>query len=233
MKLPELNSNTLFIFTDASVTKYGRHQEEYISCSGAVACVWTGNTYQIIDQNFVINRCSTNNNGEIKAIYYGLLLALKYKNCFNEIDLFSDSKISIYGLREWIESWVEKSKGDQLLGSSNLPVSNQQEILACIYTIMTNNLHVNLYHQKGHCTQRVMSTALKTFKSTNFIDEFISNTFMYFISDMNDYVDKTSRNTLNEYISGLSGPAMQKPDELAQFKYNPFNVQAYLEMVKN
>ena len=159
MKLPQLDSNNLFIFTDASVTKYGRHEEEYISCSGAVACVWTGNCYQIIDQSFVINRCSTNNNGEIKAIYYGLLLALKYKNNFRTINLLSDSKISIYGLREWIEGWVQNSKGDQLLGSTNEPVSSQQEILACIYTIMTNDLHVKLYHQKGHCTRRVMSVA--------------------------------------------------------------------------
>ena len=233
MKLPQLDSNNLFIFTDASVTKYGRHEEEYISCSGAVACVWTGNCYQIIDQSFVINRCSTNNNGEIKAIYYGLLLALKYKNNFRTINLFSDSKISIYGLREWIEDWVQRSRGDQLLGSTNVPVSNQQEILACIYTIMTNNLHVNLYHQKGHCTKKIMSVALKTFKSTNYIEEFIPETFMYFISDMNDYVDKTSRNTLNEYISGLSGPAMQKPEELTGFRYNPFNVKEYLKMVKN
>ena len=120
MKLPQLDSNNLFIFTDASVTKYGRHEEEYISCSGAVACVWTGNCYQIIDQSFVINRCSTNNNGEIKAIYYGLLLALKYKNNFRTINLFSDSKISIYGLREWIEDWVQRSRGDQLLGSTNV-----------------------------------------------------------------------------------------------------------------
>lgn len=233
MKLPELNERTLFIFTDASVQKYGLHDEEYISCSGAVAVVWKDDKYEIIDQNFVVNRCSTNNNGEIKAIYYGLLMALKYRDQYDEINLFSDSKISIYGLREWIKGWVQHSTGTELLGSTLTPVSNQQEILACIYLIMSNNLHVNLYHQKGHCTQRVMSTALTTFKSSNHVYQFISDTFMFFICDMNDYVDKTSRDTLMRYCNQLNGPAMTGIASLVQFKYTPFNVDRYLELVTN
>ena len=128
MKLPQLDSKSLFIFTDASVTKYGVCKEEYVSCSGAVACIWEENTYEIIDQTFMVNRISTSNNGEIKAIYYGLLLALKYKKDYENIYLFSDSKISIYGLREWIEGWVQNSKGDQLLGSTNEPVSSTTNI---------------------------------------------------------------------------------------------------------
>lgn len=234
MLLPELNNKQLYIFTDASVQKYGQHGEEYISCSGAIACVWSGDGYKIIDQNFVVNRCSTNNNGEIKAIYYGIIMALKYKGQFEAINLFSDSKISIYGLREWIKSWVDHSKGNELLGSTMLPVSNQQEILACIYMIMSNNLHVNLYHQKGHCNQKIMSVALTTFKNSNHIQEFISDKFMYFICDMNDYVDRTSRDVLKNYCSSLTGPSIaQQPTDMVQFIYNPFNVDKYLELVTN
>lgn len=233
MKLPELNERNLYIFTDASVQKYGRFDEEYISCSGAVAVVWTNNSYKIIDQTFNVNRCSTNNNGEIKAIYDGLLLALKYRDQFETINLFSDSKISIYGLREWIKGWVLHSPGNELLGSTMSPVSNQQEILACVYMIMTNNLHVNLYHQKGHCNQRIMSTALNTFKSSNHIAEFVNDTFMYFICDMNDYVDTGSRDTLMRYCDSLTGPAMTGPIPMVKFVYNKFNVDKYLELVTN
>ena len=98
---------------------------------------------------------------------------------------------------------------------------------------MTNDLHVKLYHQKGHCTRRVMSVALNTFKSTNYIDEFITDKFMYFICDMNDYVDRTSRMVLNQKVSQSLDSDIQKIEDSVPFVYNPFNVKAYLKMVKN
>lgn len=233
MILPMFNDKTLNIFTDASISQIN---EEYIGCSGAVACTGHFNNIIIVDELFKINRDSTNNNSEIKAIYLGILLANKFKNQFKTINLFSDSKISIYGLREWISNWVEASTGDCLIGSTNKPVSNQSEILCCIYEILNNDININLYHQKGHCeTDTHIQQALVTFKSSNDIHRYITSEYIMNISKWNCYVDNKSRTILCDFIQNNSNQINQhkKPINLVSYSYTRFNLNKYLSLVTN
>lgn len=233
MILPMFNDKTLNIFTDASISQIG---DEYIGCSGAVACTGYFNNITIVDETFKINRDSTNNNSEIKAIYLGILLAKKFKNQFKTINLFSDSKISIYGLREWISNWVESSTGDHLIGSTNKPVSNQSEILSCIYEILDNDININLYHQKGHCeTDAHIQQALITFKSSNNISRYVTFEYIANISQWNCYVDNKSRSILYNFLQSNSSRIEQqhKPINLVSYSYTRFNLDHYLSLVTN
>lgn len=230
MRMPQFNSNTLNIFTDASITTMD--SGEYVGCSGAVA--YTGNLgyMYIVDQCYQINRHSTNNNSEMIAVIKGIELALKYRarGEFTHFNLFSDSKICIYGLREWIEKWVQQSPGDVLIGSQNKPVMNQAEILTAVHLILDNNLDIKLYHQKGHMDDTKLVCSLQTFKKSNNIDNFVSNDFISQINRSNDYVDTRSRGLLNDI--DYNDPDI-KPVQLVQYKYDPnMDIQAYLSLVR-
>ena len=229
MKMPEFNSKVLNIFTDASITKID--SGEYISCSGAVAYTGTLDNLTIIDEVFQVNWDSTNNNGEITAILKGIELALTYRDQFESINLFSDSKICIYGLREWIKSWVQKSKGNVLIGSQNLPVANQEVIIKCINLILDNNLDIKLYHQKGHATDRNLPVAVQTFKSSNNIGNYVTNEFIRVINSNNNYVDTKSRDVLNETYMYVPH---EKPIDLVSRMYDPnVDIDRYLALVNN
>lgn len=233
MKLPQFNSETLNIFTDASVVQVG---DEYIGCSGAVAYVGDMDNLQKVNEIFKINRFSTNNNSEIKAIYLGIMIALQFKNQVKEINLFSDSKICIYGLREWIRKWTQNSgNGPLLIGSTNKPVSNQQDILNCVYTILNYGLHINLYHQKGHVENASgINNAIKVFKGSNLIEnKFISHEYMECISSANCYVDNMTRDVLKSLQIQPMTQEQVVPVQLVQLEYHPFDVDRYLGMVTN
>ena len=115
------NSNTLNIFTDASIKQVG---QETVGCAGAF-CV-AGKDRTIINQTNRILRYATNNSSEITAVKLGIDLAIDYRNDFDTINLFSDSKICIYGLREWIFNWIDNMSNGVLYNSSNTEVANQE-----------------------------------------------------------------------------------------------------------
>lgn len=227
MDLPKFNDETLNIFTDASVTQLG---DEYIGCSGAVAYTGTYDRLQKIDELYTINRHSTNNDSEIKAIYLGIQLALKYKGQVKTINLFSDSRICIFGLREWIYNWVQKSgEGPTLISSSNTPVSNQQDILTCIYTIIQYDLQINLYHQKGHVeNQNQLNLAIKVFKRSNNIGyRYITHEYMATICSCNSYVDNATR----ELLLSRTYQYEPEPIQLVRIDYHPFDIDHYMDLV--
>lgn len=236
MLIPQFNFSTLNIFTDASIEQLPTG--EYVSCSGAVAYTGTFEDTRIVEEVFQINRDSTNNNGEIIAIKKGIELAIKHKKEFDNFNLFSDSKICVYGLREWLRNWVRASKGNILIGSQNTPVMNQNEIITCINLILSNNLPIRLYHQKGHAKDKNLSVSLQTFKTSNFIEEkYIANQLLTLINSCNDYVDVTSRNTLIENISqkrDIYSKPISKPTQLIEYIYDPkMDLDYYMSLVKN
>lgn len=229
MKLPTFDDRTLNIFTDASITTLATG--EYVSCSGAIAVTGRLVITKIIDEVFQINRNSTNNNGEIIAIIKGVELALKYRFCFDQINLFSDSKICIYGLREWIEKWVMNSRGGTLIGSQNLPVSNQDMIITVVDLILNNNIPIALYHQKGHADMdSKLVKSIMTFKTSNMIDQFITTDYMRVLNQYNNYVDKKSRAVL---LDNTYNPIVT-PQNLVQYVYDPnMDIAKYLSLVRN
>lgn len=204
------NDDTLNIFVDASIKKY---EEETIGCPGAIA-IYKG---EVIDKDIRIIRNSTNNNSEITAIYLGVQLVNKYKHKFKNFNIFSDSKICVFGLREWIFNWISKLEKEsdnpedytedykpyELYGSTNSPVFNQSEIMLTIQTIINNNVPISIYHQRGHVSvDNIISlqNAMEVFCKNNNINPLdICMDTIIELSNYNDMVDNETRRMFDTY----------------------------------
>ena len=97
------NPYTLNIFCDASIKSI---KNMNYGCYGAVA-IYEDN---IIDSSYQICSRTTNNDSEIRAIRSAVLLALKYRNNYQIINIFSDSQISLFGIRDRCFRWKEKGR---------------------------------------------------------------------------------------------------------------------------
>ena len=89
-------SDSLNIFTDASIKTL--RNGERIGCAGAVLVFGELKDNNIIEKYDII-RNTTNNNSEIKAVRLGVQQAIRNSLPYTKIRLFSDSQISIYGIR--------------------------------------------------------------------------------------------------------------------------------------
>ena len=143
------DGNTINIFTDASTTTY--NGETYVS-AGAVAII--GENYNnIIDQQVNVMK-NTNNYGELYAIYLAIMMALRLRCSFPgaTINILSDSKISVYGLREWSFSWLKnqvKFNTYNFINSSGNNIANDNIffILFSKYLIFSKkNDNINVLH---------------------------------------------------------------------------------------
>lgn len=186
--------NAINVYTDSSITT-DLKTNKFISCSGFVTVLHN----EIIDNGYKIMYESTNNYGELYAIYLGLQSLLKYKtdpNIF--LNLFSDSKISIFGLTQWIYQWVKNIDSNFLLRSSTGSIVKNQELYSkIIYYVVHNNTHLSMYHQLGHMNCKRQSDLEKTIDKFELynkenINEDIAREICYY----NDFIDNTSRNIL-------------------------------------
>lgn len=199
--------NTLNIFCDASITKATHLNNEIVGCPGYVCMTY--NEYKqdvVIDKNHTILRNSTNNESEITAILMGVRRAVDLKDQFTTINLFSDSRICIQSLRNWIFNWVNnRDSNGMMYGSNNHYVANQQIIANTANTIIQNNLKINLLHQKGHVNVGIQShvdKAKKLFESENHLSS-ISDDFIKVISYYNNMVDQYTKDVLKEVVPGF------------------------------
>ena len=93
------NNETLNCFSDASMRKMGKNH--LASCAGSVIiCKDT-----IINEMFRVNSESTVPAAELRGIRNTLSLALMYMGQFRVINIFSDSQISIFAIRDYIYKW--------------------------------------------------------------------------------------------------------------------------------
>ena len=187
-----MNSKELEIFCDASIRRYpdGR----VFGCAGAIAPVYKSKSLEVIPD-------TTNNAAEISAIYLGVKMAKQLKDLYPEIEeitIYSDSKVSVFGLREWMRTWINNSQNGVLYGSSkDTPIANQQIFLKIIAFLESNNLTINLKHQKGHVSmlnQNKLDKARKLYFESN--NEFIDTQTLSRISFYNNVVDEETRNYL-------------------------------------
>jgi ribonuclease HI len=188
------NENTLNIFSDASIIgKSGNFK----GCYGVVAVVKD----DIIDQTYRMVSYTTNNNSEIKGIRAALDIAMRYRFQFPFINIFSDSLISINGLKSYILGWRYNPNDGCLYTKMKKKVVNQ-EIFIESYRILKEleaaPCMICLYHQPGHVENGYnnLVKAADTFRKTNVIRGNIDLNFMRYISTWNNYVDNTSRSML-------------------------------------
>lgn len=221
------NKKTLNIFVDASILKLEDIQET-VGCPGGL-CVMM-NTYGVphtFDAFHCITRHTTNSNSEIKAVLLGVNKALQYRNSFEVINLFSDSKVCIHGLKYWIFNWMNTIRNKRIYNSSKQEVGNQEVFINIINTIMNTNLSINLFHQKGHVTNtnESINHAMEVFKETNKID-YVDRNLIVDLSYYNDYVDIMTKNVLyntkfTQYNGGIN-PFNYVPDRehfIKKYKY--------------
>ena len=211
------------IFTDASIKKL--YSGETIGCAGCILVFG-----ELIDKNiqedYQIIRNTTSNNSEIKAVRLGIQNVLRYKNQYRKIRLFSDSQISIFGIRGRIFNW--KYIEGTYIGTEGTPIKNQDIFLEIVYTILENNLNIEFYHQKGHVTYtpRSINDAMHVFIASNNIREYVDESFIKQISIFNNMVDNNSRNYLNNF-----DPSNEYLEPL-YFKSALFNKRQYLNLIK-
>lgn len=217
----------LNIFCDASITSGFTSYNPSYACSGSIAIY----NNIIIDKTLkFINNSTTNNYAEITAVLLAVNQALKYRNQFDIISIFSDSKLCIYGLREWLFKWVYKN--NILYNSSNVPVANQEVFKNIANMILRNNLIVNLYHVRGHTanTPTALVKQQEMFKRSNNID--ISYETAQYISHWNEEIDKETGEGLNQiqpilYASGYINPGYFSMEEFDYEKYKKLLDQNY------
>ena len=189
------NDDTLNIFCDASIV--GKY-DNFTGCYGVIAVVKDN----IIDTCYRIASNTTNNNSEIKGLRAAISMANKWKNNFKFINIFSDSQISIFGLRDYIYRWKYNPRDGKLYGSAKTPIANQNIFIECHYMMKElesiTSTEIKIYHQSGHVGNSynaIKEAALVFAKSNGFPGKIDLNLIRY-ISTFNNYVDQTSRSLL-------------------------------------
>ena len=129
-------------------------------------------------------------------------MAGKYKNSFKNINIFCDSQISIFGLRDYIYKWRFNPYTGLLYGSTGKPIVNQNIFIESYYLlsnlIANTNSCIRLFHQSGHIDNRYdqIKEAALVFAKANNVRGSIDLNFIRYISTYNNYVDQTSRTLL-------------------------------------
>ena len=190
-----MNLPILEICTDASLRTF-QDTGRVFTCSGAI-CINTA------EENYTVSQDSTNNRGELLAVYLGIKLAHKtiqqFPNTFESIYLYSDSQFAILGIRDWMDSWYKSMDAyDIMYGSSGKPVKNQELFKMIVTYLVINKLTINFRNQKGHInlnSQSHLAAANNQFKQAN--GYWLRPEDIYKISFYNDIVDKNSRKILN------------------------------------
>lgn len=190
------------LFCDASIDL-----DNKVACAGCyITCQDDNNISNIIGLKRVIQPNATNNSAEILAIWIGVTEALKirdyqYPNAI--FRLFSDSKISLYGVRDWIKNWIKNSPTDSELisPSSKEPVKNQQRFIDIFNIIVENNLHIEFYHQRGHVGAKVpLNIARVSFIKANKVAPEALGLNIAYLSECNDYVDNSTRKPIVDFL---------------------------------
>lgn len=211
------NEYSLNIFTDASIKNVGKG---YVGCYGAAAVIGTS----IKEESMWVIDNTTNNNSEIKAIREGIYLALKYGNG-KIINLFSDSQISVFGLRNRIFNW--KFHNGSYYGSAGSEIANQEIFSEVADMIVQYNIPIRLWHQAGHVlfTERSLKDAAHVFRTSNGIRGVLDMNLIRYISTYNNMVDRDTRNHLykgmhhRDNVKVCTNPIFFYPKEINKTAY--------------
>ena len=210
------NPDTLNIFSDASMRTRSKNNKILDSCYGSVAV----NIDTIIDELFRVASNSTVPAAEIRGLRCSLTLALKYRYNYKIINIFSDSQVALFGLRDYIYGWRYAPDGN-LYNKSATVVKNQELFIECFQLLgeLRKTNIVNLYHQPGHIQNGLdsLKDGITVFKKSNNIRGIVDYNTIRYISLYNNYVDNKSRSfirSINIYENTFIDPLIfyPKPD---------------------
>ena len=160
--------------------------------------------------SYAIQPTGTNNSGESMAVAMGVNLALsfhkslreQYPYAFLHFNIFSDSLITINGVREWLPGWVKNSVGIALRNGRGDLVKNQ-EFFKFIYNSILRapaDFSVSFYHQDGHITKNYQCIEEPFFRRNGVTLEQIGIKAET-ICLANDFVDRHTRGYINDYLN--------------------------------
>ena len=185
------------------------------TCSGAISINSKQTKYEILSD-------STNNRGELMAVYLACRLAYEESQCqkYDRINVYSDSQFVIYGLTRWMPAWIKSMETNIhhiMMGSSGGAVANQNMFLMILTYLWLNRLTIHFYNQKGHVNinkRESLEDANKQFYMANGFylkpDELIE------LSNFNNFIDKATRDLLdlvdpNQYPIVYHSPGTVSP----------------------
>ena len=124
------------------------------------------------------------------------------------INVFSDSEISVSGCTSWLNNWYKRGKNDKILmtGSGRKEVANMELFLGIIHTVISNNMDIHIYNILGHCRERnvqSMDEFRKYFIKANKMPN--TDIPIYYLQEMckfNNYVDEMSRDCARRITYG-------------------------------
>lgn len=219
-------ANAINVYTDASLTKIHGTTS---TCAGYVA-VYHG---KIIDSGYRILYNSTNNYGEAYAVYMGVQCLLKYADMDTFLNLFSDSKITVDGLRTWIKGWVKNQDRDgNMYSSAGTKVANQELITSIIGLIQNNGIHMQIFHVLGHKNPnnyKDLMASKEMFKRENSV--LLSDDIIREICTYNCFVDNMTREALLSTAKHVSLSSFATPKLLVKRRIDDEMVRQYLALI--
>lgn len=191
------------LFCDASIDTTRK-----IACGGCFITMQDSVGVHELGSRSILQTNATNNSSEILAIWIGVVEALRLRDLYPGavFRLFSDSKISLYGCRDWIKNWIANIREDgTLMSSSGDPVKNQQRFIEIFNLIVENNLRIEFYHQRGHVNDGKisMNQARAQFIKANKVPPEGLGLNIEYLSHYNDMIDNLTRNYVKNYDNYL------------------------------
>jgi ribonuclease HI len=217
---------TFDIYTDASI-----NVQKKLGCAGYVMV--NRKRDQTIDQQFYCLRDTTNNESEVAAIAMGVNAAINL--LYTEelpflINLFSDSMISLCGVRDWIPQWIARRKGDTLYGSGGI-VQNQEWFKYIYAQIIQSGIRIKFFHQKGHVnldSPKSLYDARRVFTATNSVSMNKALVDPIMVSKYNGLVDNMSRDCIS---SGELRNVSYYPTEVIEYRCDPNQLATYQNLI--
>lgn len=210
------NDYTINIFSDASMS--GK-----IGCYGVIIV----HARNIIYQNCVVMDQMTNNRAEILGVREAIMNAINLRGNFPVINVFSDSQISIAGIRDRILNW-SLDKNGLICGYNGTTIASQDIFFETLLMMVENQFVPNLWHQMGHVVtynKQSLFKALHVFMASNGIRDNVDTSLIRYISNYNNYIDKETRLALRKKIVERNKKISKIPQEFPlEFTQHNFNL---------
>ena len=196
------------IFSDASVLGKVDKAKGNRVCAGAISVI---NDRRDKEYHCIIEG-NTNNYGELTGLYLAIQLAAEYKDEYTEFNIYSDSNISVMGLKEWIYNWVTHMDENGIMYSSSGAEVANQTIIKSIVDFIINTFdpevhRINILHCKGHVN-------INSAFSVNTAYDCLARNFRLppenlpdlipYIQKWNNYIDESTRASLIRMQYGVN-----------------------------
>lgn len=228
-----MDFNIYDVYADASI-----NLENKIGCAG-IALVDRKKDL-LIDEQYFVKEQATNNMCEIIALWLGVYRAIEllYTETLPfHVNIFSDSQISLFGMREWISTWVKNKRGQVLF--NNGPIANQEWFADAYHAIICTGLKLKFFHQKGHVdarNPRSIFEADRSFRTANANSMHMIGTTPQILAKYNNLVDQNSRKIVVALTNGADITQMPNvrivPYIPTMYRFVDGEVEQYLSLIR-